>query len=62
MLDFGSSAVSLSTGYSWLGIESVLWNSNYHSLQTEITNRLTHGVQMQGAYTWSHAIDDWDDR
>ena len=36
-------------------------NSNYHSLQTKITHRFTHGVQIQGSYTWSHAIDDSND-
>jgi hypothetical protein len=41
-------------------VESV-GNSNYHSLQTKITHRFTHGLQVQGSYTWSHAIDDSND-
>jgi Carboxypeptidase regulatory-like domain len=36
-------------------------NSIYHSLQAKITHRLSHGLQIQGAYTWSHAIDDSND-
>ena len=36
-------------------------NSNYHSLQTKITHRFSHGLQIQGSYTWSHAIDDSND-
>jgi len=36
-------------------------SSIYHGLQTKITHRFTHGLQCQGAYTWSHAIDDAGD-
>lgn len=34
------------------------FNSIYHGLQTKITRRMTHGLQIQGAYTWSHSIDN----
>ena len=34
------------------------YNSIYHGLQTKFTHRLSHGLQVEGAYTWSHAIDD----
>lgn len=30
--------------------------SNYHSLQTQITLRPTHGVSYQGTYTWSRSL------
>jgi hypothetical protein len=33
-------------------------NSFYHGLATQLTKRLSHGVQLTGAYTWSHNIDD----
>lgn len=33
-------------------------NSIYNSLQAKLTHRLSHGVQVQGSYTWAHAIDD----
>src|SRR5260370_38866472 len=31
-------------------------NSIYHSLQLKVTHRLSHGLQVQGSYTWAHAI------
>ncbi|HZS06306.1 MAG TPA: carboxypeptidase-like regulatory domain-containing protein [Blastocatellia bacterium] len=36
-------------------------SSIYHSLQTGVTKRFSHGWQMTAAYTWSHAIDDVSD-
>lgn len=36
-------------------------NSVYNSLQAKITHRMAHGLQLQGAYTWAHAIDDAPD-
>ena len=36
-------------------------NSNYHAFQANVTRRLSRGLQIQGAYTWSHAIDDAGD-
>jgi carboxypeptidase family protein len=36
-------------------------NSTYHALQANVTKRLSHGFAIQGAYTWSHAIDDASD-
>ena len=36
-------------------------NSVYNSLQLKITHRLSHGLQVQGAYTWAHAIDSSSD-
>jgi hypothetical protein len=32
-------------------------NSSYHSLQTQITHRLSHGMQFGGTWTWSKAMD-----
>src|SRR5262249_54524501 len=32
--------------------------STYNSFQAQIERRLTHGVQFNAAYTWSHTIDD----
>jgi hypothetical protein len=34
------------------------FNSIYHGLQAKFTHRLSHGLQVQGAYTYSHAIDN----
>jgi hypothetical protein len=36
-------------------------NSIYNSLQAKFTHRLSHGIQVQGAYTWAHAIDNSND-
>jgi hypothetical protein len=36
-------------------------NSFYNALQTKFTRRLSHGLQIQAAYTWAHAIDDSSD-
>jgi hypothetical protein len=30
--------------------------SNYHALQVNLTKRMAHGFQFQGAYTWSKAL------
>jgi len=31
--------------------------SNYHSLQVTVNKHMSHGLQFQSAYTWSHALD-----
>jgi hypothetical protein len=31
--------------------------SNYNALQVVVEKHLSHGLQAQGAYTWSHALD-----
>jgi outer membrane receptor protein involved in Fe transport len=36
-------------------------NSNYHGLQVNIQQRLSHGFQIQGTYTYSHSISDVND-
>jgi hypothetical protein len=38
-------------------VESV-GNGTYNGLQTVFHKRMSHGVDFQAAYTWSHAIDD----
>jgi len=42
------------------------WNanlnhSNYHSLQTQVTLRPTHGLNFQATYTWSRSLGDRGD-
>jgi hypothetical protein len=34
------------------------FNSIYHGLQSKFTHRMSHGLQVQAAYTWSHALDN----
>src|SRR5262249_53722675 len=36
-------------------------NSNYNALQMKFTHRLDHGLEFQGSYTWSHALDNAND-
>jgi hypothetical protein len=36
-------------------------NSSYNAFQANITKRFSRGLQIQGAYTWAHAIDDAGD-
>ena len=46
-------------------ISTLLWDgylsSNYHALQTSFKKQFAHGLMIQGAYTWSKAIDYVDD-
>ncbi len=44
---FYSAALNQTTGDSW-----------YHGLQVNVNKRFSKGFQIQGAYTYSHAIDD----
>ena len=32
--------------------------SNYNALQLGVNKRLAHGLQIEGAYTWSHSLDN----
>jgi hypothetical protein len=32
--------------------------SNYHALQLSVNKRLSHGLQINGSYTWSHTLDE----
>ncbi len=36
-------------------------NSTYHGWSNQLSRRLSNGLQFQGSYTWSHAIDDSTD-
>jgi Carboxypeptidase regulatory-like domain/TonB dependent receptor/TonB-dependent Receptor Plug Domain len=36
-------------------------NSSYHGLQVNLQKRFSHGIQVQGAYTYSHSISDVND-
>lgn len=37
------------------------YNSNYHSLQVQLTKRMSHGLQFQSNYTYSKALDYMSD-
>ena len=34
------------------------FDSFYHSLQAVVTKRVSHGLELQGAYTWGKVLDD----
>jgi Carboxypeptidase regulatory-like domain/TonB dependent receptor len=35
--------------------------SSYNGLQLKVTHPFAHGLELQGSYTWSHALDDSSD-
>ncbi len=41
-----------------IGLISTAAASNYNSLQLSVDKGLTHGLQMQASYTYSHALDN----
>jgi hypothetical protein len=41
-----------------VNVENTNGSSIYHSLQSQLEHRFSHGVQFTASYTWSHAIDD----
>src|SRR5437762_4784822 len=40
-------------------VTGMLWQANsfYNALQMVVTKRVSHGVQVRGAYTWGKSID-----
>jgi outer membrane receptor protein involved in Fe transport len=40
-------------------IRTYLWKStsSFHGLETQVTKKMSHGLQVQGSYTWSKTID-----
>ncbi len=44
-------------GYGNITVTEASSNSNYNSLQLSLNWRNSHGLSLQGAYTYSHAID-----
>jgi len=42
-------------------LQKSIANATYHSLQVKVSQRMWHGLQIGGAYTFSHAIDDASD-
>lgn len=49
------------TAFFQPAVVKTIGNSTYQGLQSKVTKRFSHGLQIQGAYTWSHAIDDASD-
>ncbi len=42
------------TGIDWFRSTG---SSTYHSLQAHYEKRFSHGLELQGSYTWAHSID-----
>jgi hypothetical protein len=43
---------------SFINVLSNLYISNYHGLQTTLTQRTAHGLSFLASYTYSHSLDD----
>lgn len=41
-----------------IGLISTEGSSNYHSFQASVKKGLTHGLEFQASYTFSHSLDD----
>jgi carboxypeptidase family protein/TonB-dependent receptor-like protein len=46
-------------GFAIAGVQTTLWQSKswYNALEINIEKRMTHGLQVQGAFTWSKTED-----
>jgi len=40
---------------------AMIGHGNYNALQTKLTSRMSHGLLLTAAFTWSHALDDSSD-
>jgi hypothetical protein len=62
-LYFGGTGVTsvYNNAFFSAALNEAIGNSWYHGLQANITKRFSRGFQIQGAYTYSHAIDDSSD-
>jgi hypothetical protein len=47
--------------YNAIGYTESSANSNFHSMQVEVTKRTTNGLLVNAAYTWGRSIDDNSD-
>jgi len=42
-------------------LQKSIANASYHGLQVKVSQKMWHGLQLGGAYTFSHAMDDASD-
>jgi hypothetical protein len=54
--NFPENFVRANPQFSTATLQTNVGNTNYHSMQAEITMRPTAGVSVQGAYTWSRSL------
>ena len=57
--DFGPSVNNNAFFQAFL--QKSIANATYHGLQIKVSQRMWHGLQVGGAYTFAHAIDDASD-
>jgi hypothetical protein len=56
---FPPTATSTTLNPNFGRINSTLWQASsfYHALQADVAKRVSHGVELHGAYTWGKSID-----
>ena len=56
---FPPTATSTTLNPNFGRINSTLWQASsfYHALQTDVAKRVSHGIELHGAYTWGKSID-----
>jgi hypothetical protein len=58
---FDGGNIDFRTPFIGYGASSMLYeaagNSNYHALQFGVNKRMSHGLLINGSYTWSHSLD-----
>ena len=54
----GNPADTLNTSFGSLRGMFYSGSSIFHALEAGVTKKMTHGLQLQGAFTWSKSIDD----
>jgi hypothetical protein len=58
---FDGGNIDFRTPFIGFGASSMLYeaagNSNYHALQFGVNKRMSHGLLINGSYTWSHSLD-----
>jgi hypothetical protein len=61
---FNANAGALGTGTHWfsnvgnIGEYAMIGSGNYNGLQTKLTHRMSNGLMVTAAYTWSHTLDN----
>src|SRR6267143_2103813 len=56
---FPPTATSSTLNPNFGRINSTLWQASsfYHALQADVAKRVSHGIELHGAYTWGKSID-----
>src|SRR6202158_6025294 len=56
---FPPAATSTTLNPNFGRINSTLWQASsfYHALQADVAKRVSHGIELHGAYTWGKSID-----